>query len=40
VADGRDPQLERAIEVILEGIRINPPTERARPNFPNRVRGG
>lgn len=40
VADGGDPQLERAIEVILEELRTNPPTEPTRPRFPNRVRGG
>ena len=40
VAAGGDPQLERAIEFILEELRANPPTERSRPPFPVRVRGG
>ena len=40
VAAGDDPQLDRAIEVILQQLRDNPPTERTRPPFPNRVRGG
>jgi len=40
VAEGGDPQLERAIEVILEELRTNPPSEPTRPPFPNRVRGG
>ncbi len=40
VAAGGDPQLERAIEVILEELRANPPVERTRPPFPVRTRGG
>jgi tricorn protease len=35
---GRDPQLEKAIEVIMEMLEINPPTEPVRPPFPVRVR--
>ncbi|HKK92260.1 MAG TPA: PDZ domain-containing protein, partial [Longimicrobiales bacterium] len=40
VAAGGDPQLERAIEFILQQLEENPPTEPARPPFPNRARGG
>jgi len=35
---GRDPQLEKAIEVVLEALEANPPVEPARPPFPVRVR--
>ena len=38
VLGGRDPQLERAIEVILEELERNPPVKRERPPFPIRVR--
>ena len=35
---GKDPQLEKAIEVILEELEKNPPAKRERPPFPTRVR--
>ena len=35
---GHDPQLEKAIEVVMEMLEINPPTEPVRPPFPVRVR--
>ncbi|MEX1308943.1 MAG: PDZ domain-containing protein, partial [Candidatus Sulfomarinibacteraceae bacterium] len=31
---GRDPQLEKAIEVVLEELEMNPPVEPVRPPFP------
>ncbi|MBI3407055.1 MAG: PD40 domain-containing protein [Planctomycetes bacterium] len=38
VIAGRDPQLERAIQIILEELERNPPENRQRPPFPIRVR--
>ncbi|MEO1088287.1 MAG: S41 family peptidase, partial [Acidobacteriota bacterium] len=38
VAAGKDPQLEKAIEITLEQLEANPPVERQRPPFPIRVR--
>ena len=39
VAAGKDPQLDRAIEVVLEALAKNPPPKApARPPFPVRVR--
>ncbi len=35
---GRDPQLEKAIEVIMAELEADPPTEPVRPPFPVRVR--
>jgi len=35
---GRDPQLEKAIEVVLEMLEANPRVEPVRPPFPVRVR--
>ncbi len=35
---GRDPQLEKAIEVVLEQLEANPPKEPKAPPFPIRVR--
>ena len=41
VAAGKDPQLDRAIEVVLEGLAKNPPLKAPqRPPFPVRVRPG
>ena len=40
VIAGRDPQLEKAIEVILEQLEQNPPALPARPPFPDRVHPG
>ncbi len=36
--DGRDPQLERAIEEILKDLDANPPKKAVQPPFPVRVR--
>jgi tricorn protease len=38
VAAGNDPQLDRAIEVVLEELKSNPPKAVPRPDFPVRVR--
>ncbi len=38
VMAGRDPQLEKAIQVVLEELRKNPPKTPRRPSFPIRVR--
>ncbi|TLY53512.1 MAG: protease, partial [Gemmatimonadetes bacterium] len=40
VLQGRDPQLEKAVEVVLEELRRNPPPsrDRAHPPFPTRGR--
>jgi tricorn protease len=38
VREGRDPQLEKAIEVILEELRNNPPKYPERPEYPIRNR--
>ncbi|MEM8996565.1 MAG: PDZ domain-containing protein [Acidobacteriota bacterium] len=38
VAAGKDPQLEKAIEIALEQLEANPPVKRQRPPFPVRVR--
>ncbi|HAQ17940.1 MAG TPA: peptidase S41 [Prolixibacteraceae bacterium] len=38
VINGRDPQLEKAIEVALEQLRKNPPVKLERPAYPVRVR--
>ncbi len=41
VAAGRDPQLDRAIDVVLEALAKNPlPKAPERPSFPVRVRPG
>jgi len=37
VMAGRDPQLERAIEVVLERLEANPPVEPERPEYPDRA---
>jgi len=37
VMAGRDPQLEKAIEVVLERLEANPPVEPERPEYPNRA---
>lgn len=37
VIAGRDPQLEKAIEVVMEQLRQNPPKEPVRPPYPVRV---
>ena len=38
VIAGRDPQLEKAIEIVLEQLEENPPPEYERPPYPVRVR--
>jgi tricorn protease len=35
VRQGRDPQLERAVEVVLEALKKNPPPQPKRPEYPN-----
>jgi tricorn protease len=40
VIEGRDPQLERAIEVVLERLQNESYTKTPRPQYPNRSRGG
>ena len=40
VRKGRDPQLEKAVEVILEEMKKNPPPTLRRPAFPNYHRTG
>lgn len=40
VIQGRDPQLEKAIEVILEALEENSPVYPERPEYPVRVRQG
>ena len=32
---GRDPQLERAVEVVMEALKKNPPQKTKRPDYPN-----
>jgi len=34
VISGRDPQLEKAIEVVLQALKKNPPADPQRPAFP------
>ena len=38
VIAGRDPQLEKAIEVVLEMLEATPPPRRERPPYPIRTR--
>ena len=38
VIAGRDPQLEKAIELALEALKKNPPKQDVRPPYPDRVR--
>jgi len=40
VIAGRDPQLEKAIEVVMEELRKNPPAQPTRPPFPDKRKGG
>jgi len=35
VREGHDPQLEKAVEVLMEALRKNPPPKHTRPPFPN-----
>jgi tricorn protease len=36
VAAGRDPQLEKAIEIVMNELRENPPKKWKRPPYPKR----
>jgi tricorn protease len=38
VIAGKDPQLEKAIEVVLKQLEANPPKDYKKPPFPVRVR--
>ena len=38
VIAGRDPQLEKAIEIVLEQLEANPPKVPTRPAYPIRAR--
>ena len=37
VIEGHDPQLEKAIEVIMKALEENPPREPERPPYPDRA---
>ena len=36
VVQGRDPQLEKAVELVLEALKKNPPKKTSRPTYPKR----
>jgi tricorn protease len=38
VIAGHDPQLERAIQLVLEQLKQNPPPQPARPTYPVKAR--
>ena len=38
VINGRDPQLEKAIQIVLEELKKNPPKKSPSPQFPNKAR--
>ena len=38
VIAGRDPQLEKAIELVMDQLKEDPPREPVRPPYPVRVR--
>jgi tricorn protease len=38
VIAGRDPQLERAIQVVMDELKANPPAKPKRPPYPVRVK--
>jgi tricorn protease len=40
VIAGRDPQLERAIQVVIDELKKNPPQAPKRPAFPVKTGGG
>lgn len=40
IRKGQDPQLEKAVEVVMEELKKNPPPKFRRPPFPNYHRGG
>ena len=35
---GKDPQLEKAIEIALKELEKNPPQEPKRPSYPNKAK--
>ncbi len=35
IRKGRDPQLEKAVEIVMEELKKNPPPKLRRPAFPN-----
>ena len=37
VIAGRDPQLERAIAIVMDGLKKNPPVQAKRPAYPNKT---
>ena len=37
VIAGQDPQLEKAIEMVMEELKKNPPAKPKRPPYPNKV---
>ena len=37
---GRDPQLEKAVEVVMEALKKNPPPKHQKPAYPNYHNGG
>ena len=39
VRQGRDPQLEKAVQVVLEELKKNPPPKVNRPAYPNYQNG-
>ena len=40
VRQGRDPQLEKAVELVMAELKKNPPQRHQRPPFPNYYRPG
>lgn len=40
VHQGKDPQLEKAVELVLDELKKNPPTKLQRPAFPNYYKAG
>ena len=38
VIEGRDPQLEKAIEIVMKQLKENPPKKVARPPYPNKTK--
>ncbi|WP_299185852.1 S41 family peptidase [uncultured Aquimarina sp.] len=38
VIKGKDPQLEKAIEIVLKELKNNPPKEHKRPPYPKRAK--
>jgi tricorn protease len=35
IREGHDPQLEKAVEVVMEALKKNPTPKHTRPAFPN-----